>query len=86
MNYENLKALVNAKVYENTEQEITGEGLNEVLQSVVTSLKKGYLFGGMVSPADPFTAGDERMVFVAAESGRYPSFGNFTVHDGVKED
>lgn len=44
MNYENLKALVNAKVYENTEQEITGEGLNEVLQSVVTSLKKGYLF------------------------------------------
>lgn len=82
MNYENLKALVNAKVYENTEQEITGEGLNEVLQSVVTSLKKGYLFGGMVSPADPFTAGDERMVFVAAESGRYPAFGNFTVHDG----
>ena len=82
MNYENLKALVNAKVYENTEQEITGEGLNEVLQSVVSSLKKGYLFGGMVSPADPFAAGDERMVFVAAESGRYPAFGNFTVHDG----
>lgn len=82
MNYEILKNLVNAKVYENTEQEITGTGLNEVLQSVVSSLKKGYLFGGMVSPADPFTAGDERMVFVAAESGRYPAFGNFTVHDG----
>jgi hypothetical protein len=82
MNYANLDALIDAKVYENTEQEVTGEGLNQVLKSIASSLKKGYLFGGMVSPSDPFTTGDERMVFVAAESGRYPSFGNFTVHDG----
>ena len=82
MNYANLDALIDDKVYENTEQEVTGEGLNQVLKSIASSLKKGYLFGGMVSPADPFTTGDERMVFVAAESGRYPAFGNFTVHDG----
>ena len=82
MNYATLDALIDANVFENTAQEITGEGLNTVLKSVVSSLKKGYLFGGMVSPSDAFTTGDERMVFVAAESGRYPSFGNFTVRDG----
>ena len=82
MNYEALKSLIDAKVYENTSQAITGEGLNEVLTSIKSSLAKGYLFGGMVSPSDAFTTGDERMVFLAAEAGKYPSFGNFTVHDG----
>jgi len=82
MNYENLKTLIDAKVYENTSQAITGEGLNEVLTSIKSSLAKGYLFGGVVSPSDAFTAGDERMAFLAAEAGRYPSFGNFTVRDG----
>ena len=82
MNYENLKTLIDANVYENTSQAITGEGLNAVLTSIKSSLAKGYLFGGMVSPSDSFTTGDERMVFLAAEAGTYPSFGNFTVHDG----
>ena len=82
MNYEALKNLIDEKVYENTSQAITGEGLNTVLTSIKSSLAKGYLFGGMVSPSDAFTTGDERMFFIAAEAGRYPSFGNFTVRDG----
>ena len=80
--YAQLKALITERVFENASQAITGANLQQTLLEMVTSLGKGYQFGGMVSPADPFTAGDERMVFVAAESGRYPAFGNFTVHDG----
>ena len=82
MNFEQLQQTINADVYENTSQAITGTKLNEALTAIVNSLKKGYLFGGVVSPSDSFTAGDEKMVFLASEAGRYPDFGNFTVHDG----
>lgn len=82
MDYELLNALIDANIYENTEQEITGTKLNAVLKRIASLLKEGYLFGGMVSPTDTYHTGDARMVFVAAESGRYPDFGNFTVHDG----
>ena len=81
MNYENLKALVNAKVYENTEQGITGEGLNEVLQSIVTSLKKGYLFVGIATPStNPGTP--DQNVFYIAGPGTYPNFNSAIIPDG----
>lgn len=82
MNYENLKALVNAKVYENTEQEITGEGLNEVLQSIVASLKKGYQFVGIATPSTNPGTPDQNVFYVASESGTYPNFNGLVVSDG----
>lgn len=81
-NYQLLKADIDAKVYENAQQKITGANLNSVLNKMVDSLGKGFQFGGLVSPADPFTAGDEKMAFLASEAGRYPSFGNFSIVDG----
>ena len=82
MNYENLKALVNAKVYENTEQEITGEGQNNVLQSAIASLGAHYQMGGLVSPNDKITVGDEPVVFLATTPGTYTYFGGLVVADG----
>lgn len=82
MNYENLKALVNAKVYENTEQEITGEGLNEVLQSIVASLKKGYQFVGIATPTTNPGTPDQNVFYIASESGTYSNFGGLAVSDG----
>ena len=81
-NYQLLKADIDEKVYENAQQKITGSNLNSVLNKMVDSLGKGFQFGGLVSPADPFTAGDEKMAFLASEAGRYPSFGNFSIVDG----
>ena len=81
-NYQLLKADIDEKVYENAQQKITGANLNSVLNKMVDSLGKGFQFGGLVSPADPFTAGDEKMAFLASEAGRYPSFGNFSIVDG----
>ena len=81
-NYQLLKADIDEKVYQNGRQEISGANLNSVLNKMVDSLGKGFQFGGLVSPADPFTAGDEKMAFLASEAGRYPSFGNFSIVDG----
>ena len=81
-NYQLLKADIDEKVYENAQQKITGANLNSILNKMVDSLGKGFQFGGLVSPADPFTAGDEKMAFLASEAGRYPSFGNFSIVDG----
>ena len=81
-NYQLLKADIDEKVYENAQQKITGANLNSVLNKMVDSLGKGFQFGGLVSPADSFTAGDEKMAFLASEAGRYPSFGNFSIVDG----
>ena len=82
MNYENLKALVNAKVYENTEQEITGGDMNNVLQSAIASLGAHYQMGGLVSPNDQITVGDEPVVFLATTPGTYTYFGGLVVADG----
>jgi hypothetical protein len=80
MNYENLKALVNAKVYENTEQGITGEGLNEVLQSVITSLGKGYQFVGVATPTTNPGTPDQKVFYIATEPGTYTNFGGKKVN------
>lgn len=82
MNYENLKALVNAKVYENTEQEITGEGLNEVLQSIVASLEKGYQFIGIATPSTNPGTPDQNVFYIASEIGTYSNFGGLAVSNG----
>ena len=81
-NYQLLKADIDEKVYENAQQKITGANLNSVLNKMVDSLGKGYQFGGLVSPNTTYTAGDEKIAFMASEAGRYPSFGNFSIVDG----
>ena len=82
MKYDALKALVNAKVYENTEQRITGGDMNTVLQSAIASLGAHYQMGGLVSPADHITVGDEPVVFLATTPGTYTYFGGLVVADG----
>ena len=81
-NYQLLKADIDEKVYENAQQKITGTNLNSVLNKMVDSLGKGFQFGGLVSPADPFSARDEKIAFLTSEAGRDPSFGNFSIVDG----
>lgn len=82
MSYNTLKALVNSKVYENTEQRITGGDMNDVLQSVIASLGAHYQMGGLVSPTDHITVGDEPVVFIATTPGTYTYFGSQVVADG----
>lgn len=80
--YAQLKALITERVFENALQAITGANLQQTLLEMVTSLGKGYQFGGLVSPNTTYTAGDEKIAFMASEAGRYPSFGNFSLLAG----
>lgn len=82
MSYNTLKALVNSKVYENTEQRITGGDMNDVLQSAIASLGAHYQMGGLVSPTDQITVRDEPVVFLATTPGTYTYFGGLVVADG----
>ena len=74
-----LKDAIDAAIYENSQQAITGSTLNTVLNSMVTTLGENYQFGGLVSPTDTYTVSDSKVVFLASEEGNYPAFGNFSV-------
>ena len=84
-NFANLKAAINAAIKTNGAQEITGAVLNTILNSCVTELGKGYVFGGIVSPSDSFdstTYGDVNVFFLGYTPGTYTNYGGATVTAG----
>ena len=78
-NYQLLKADIDAKVYENTHQEITGANLNAVLNAMVTTLGAGYQFAGVATidtnPENP----DAKVFYIANGKGSYTNFGGLEV-------
>ena len=80
--YGNTKAKINEKITTNSAQAITGNVLNEVLQTMVDSLGADYQFGGLVQPGSTFTAGEQPVVFLATTPGPYTNFGGIVVADG----
>ena len=83
-NYQLLKADIDAKVYQNGLQEITGENLNAVLNAMVTTLGAGYQFIGVATPTNPGTAQtpDYKCFYLATTPGTYTNLGGLVVADG----
>ena len=83
-NYQLLKADIDAKVYQNGAQEITGENLNSVLNAMVASLGVGYQFMGMATPINPGSAQtpDYKCFYLATTPGTYTNLGGLVVADG----
>ena len=83
-NYQLLKADIDAKVYQNGKQEITGENLNSVLNAMVTTLGEGYQFMGMATPTNPETAQtpDYKCFYISTTPGTYTNLGGLVVADG----
>ena len=83
-NYQLLKADIDAKVYQNGKQEITGENLNSVLNAMVASLGVGYQFMGMATPTNPGTTQtpDYKCFYIATTPGTYTYLGGLVVADG----
>ena len=78
-NYQLLKADIDAKVYQNGKQEITGANLNSVLNAMVTTLGAGYQFAGVATidtnPENP----DAKVFYIANGKGTYTNFGGIEV-------
>lgn len=83
-NYQLLKADIDAKVYQNGQQKITGENLNSVLNAMVASLGAGYQFMGMATPTNPGTTQtpDYKCFYLATTPGTYTKLGGLVVADG----
>ena len=78
-NYQLLKADIDAKVYENTHQEITGANLNAVLNAMVTTLGAGYQFAGVATIDTNPGAPDAKVFYIANGKGSYTNFGGLEV-------
>lgn len=78
-NYQLLKTDIDAKVYQNGKQEITGENLNSVLNAMVTTLGVGYQFIGVATiDTNPGTP-DAKVFYIANGKGTYTNFSGIEV-------
>ena len=78
-NYQLLKADIDAKVYENAQQKITGANLNAVLNAMVTTLGTGYQFAGVATIATNPGTPDAKVFYIANGKGTYEKFGGLEV-------
>lgn len=80
-NYASLKATINANIRENNNQEITGVVLNSVLNGMVDALGTGYLFKGIASTSTNPGSPDEKVFYIAGETGTFSYFGSLTANE-----
>ena len=78
-NYQLLKADIDAKVYQNGVQEITGANLNAVLNAMVTTLGAEYQFAGVATIDTKPGAPDAKVFYIANGKGSYTNFGGLEV-------
>ena len=78
-NYSSLKAVVDASIRTNRNQEITGPIMNSVLKAMINSLGAGYQFMGIATPDTDPGAPDPNIYYFATTPGSYPHFGGVTV-------
>ena len=72
--YATLKAAIEAVIYENGNQEITGAIMQSTLIAMVNALGANYQFAGIATPAtDPGTP-DQNVFYLASTAGTYTNF------------
>lgn len=79
MNYQGLKQAVMAVIRANGRNLITGDLLQNVLLSMISSLGQGYQFMGIAEPDDTPAVTDERVYYLAVTAGTYTNFGGLVV-------
>ena len=80
--YNELKALIDAYIYPNGVQAITGQILNGVLKAIVDQVGAGYNLMGVAHPSDDPGTPDAPSTWFAYEAGTYTNFGGVTVTAG----
>lgn len=80
-NYEALKTAIRNAVYENGNNEITGQGLQDVLEAIVNSLGSGFQFASVATTETEPGTPDSNVMYIAG-AGTYPNFGGTVVPRG----
>lgn len=82
MNYDELKRNIADVVKPNSNQEITGQIMQDALFALIENLGEGWQFGGAVHPSDvPALGADVRAFYLAVEKGVYADFGGVEVSE-----
>ena len=82
MAYNALNNLIDAYIYANGVQAITGQILNGVLKQMVSQLGSGYHLMGVAGPETEPASNDYAMAYFAATAGEYTDFGGITLAAG----
>lgn len=85
-NYEILKTAIQQVIKANNNNEITGALLQQSLLAMITSLGTGYQFVGIATPTTNPGTYDQKVFYIAKDTGEYPNFGGITIDedkDGV---
>ena len=82
MAYNALNNLIDAYIYANGVQAITGQILNGVLKQMVAQLGSGYHLMGVATPSTQPDTVDYSMAYFAATAGEYTAFGGITLAAG----
>lgn len=73
-NYEELKSIIANAIKANGNREITGDILQNILLSIVSSIGAYATFAGIATPSTDPDLIDQNVFYIALESGDYPAF------------
>ena len=77
--YATLKAAIQAVIYENGNQEITGSVMQATLLTMVNSLGANYQYAGIATPSTNPGTPDQNVFYLASTAGTYVNFGNIVL-------
>lgn len=82
-NFNELKAAVNAVIKQNGNEEITGNVLQNTLDTIISTVGKNRTFVGIATPSTNPGTPDANVFYLATEPGIYPNFSGIEVTEGV---
>lgn len=82
-NFNELKAAVNAVIKQNGNEEITGNVLQNTLNTIISTVGHNRTFVGIATPSTNPGTPDANVFYLATEPGIYPNFSGIEVTEGV---
>jgi hypothetical protein len=82
-NYSQLKAAIADVIKTNGTQAITGQVLQDVLNSIVSVIGANYTFAGVATPATNPGTPDQNVMYLAMEGGTYTNFNGTVLPAGI---
>ena len=81
--WSNLKSSINSVIKTNGSQEITGQVLQNALNTIVSTLGENATFVGVATPTTNPGAPDGNVFYIASENGIYSNFNGITLNGEV---